>query len=602
MRTLIRPLRDFFADLKRRKVYRAAVVYVLLAAGIIELSDILAPVLGLPDRTLEFVFAAAVIGLPVVLILAWLFDLTPGGLERTAEPEQGVEAPASLVEPGHGAQGDAPRVIAPEEPDPRSLAVLPFENLSGTDEVASLASGLHGDLLTALSKVPGLTVISRRSVMAYRDTPKGPRAIARELNVGTLLEGAVQSAAGRVRLNVQLIDARQEANRWAEHYDRQLSPENIFQIQSDLSTRIVESLHAELGISAPVAPVAPAARPPTADLEAYRLYSQGKTWLDQRTEEGLGRATGFFQEAIARDPGYALPWAGLAEALALLQWYDFPVPDGAPDSHSTALRAVELNPRLAEAHTSLAILHSFRHDAGAALDALRRAVELGPGFAEAHLWISWTFLVAGEPEPALAAAGRALELDPLSPVVQVFAAEAFLANDDPERALQHARRARDLQPAFGLAHFMTALGLHHLDRPDEAVAALEGILERVPPGGSPRHTEIRAVLAASHAAAGRHDQARLELDRILEASDALADPFAAGLAHAALGQTDAAFEAFARVDPWRPLATEQVRYFFPKILAPLRKDSRFQDVLRRVDRGWNLPGRSMDAVEASASQ
>lgn len=577
-------LRDFLVELKRRKVYRAAILYIVVAVGTVELADIVVPFTVLPDWTVGLVFALALFAFPIMLVLAWTYDLR-GGVRRTAE--RGIEAGPAATTDGSGTAREAGQPTsapASDELDPRALAVLPFDNLSGSPEAAPLVAGLHDDLLTALSKAPGLTVISRTSVKGYRDTEKRVGEIARELSVGTLLEGGVQSAGGRVRLNVQLIDARTDVHRWAETYDRALSPENIFQIQTELTKKIVESLHAQLDPTRREL----GERPPTADLEAYRLYAQGQTWLDQRTGDALTRALSYFRQAIERDPSYALAWAGLAETLALMEWYEYRRPEDAPDPDQAARRAEELDPTLAEAHTSLGILHALEQDGPAALEALTRAVELRPGYAEAQIWLAWVYVVLGQPDAALEPARRSLDLNPLSPVVRVFLAEALLAVGDAEQALEHSRRACEIQPGFALAHFMDALVRVHLGQIVEARNILTHALSLGAPTANPTHTQMRAVLALTHAASGDLDEARPELSRIEGAAGELADPFAAGLVHAALGQGDEAFASFGKVTRWEPTETELIRYFFPDVLGPLREDPRYERVLREVNRSWGL--------------
>lgn len=606
-------LRDFFADLKRRKVYRAAIFYIVVAAGVVELADIVVPYTRLPGWTVGVVFAVAVFAFPLVLVAAWAFDVTPSGLERTGPVDDavgtgdearpgdeagaaptGVAKPAATDRPASApaaAPVGEPAITGPER-HPYSVAVLPFENLSGTDEAEPLAAGLHGDLLTALAKIPGLTVIARRSVMGYRGTAKRPAEIARELNVATLLEGAVQRAGGRVRLNVELIDPRQGTQRWAESYDRELSPENLFRIQTELTRRIAESLQAQLGgpdagTAAPTTFGTRPARPPTADLEAYRLYSRGRSLLDHRTADAIGRALDAFGGAIERDPGYALAWAGLAEAVALLRWYDYPQPDDGPDPDRAAHRALELDPDLAEAFTSLGILHALRQDAPASRDALRRATELGPGYAEAQLWLAWILLVLDEPGAALGPARRALELNPHAPSVHVFTAETFLAAGRYAEARERSRRAVELQAGYGLALYMDALAAFHTGALDQAREALVRARALTAPGStSPRPTQIDALLGLTRALADDAPAARAELETIRVDGT---DPYAEGLVLAALGDVDAALDALARVDRWGPLATEELRFLFPRVLGPVRDDPRYPAIRRAVDRSWNIP-------------
>lgn len=586
-----RRVREFIADLKRRKVFRAAILYIAIAAGVVEIADIVVPYTRLPDVTVGIIFAAAVLLFPVALVLAWAYDVSPPMVQRT---EDAAPSPDT---------GEQPRTERPPDTEPPpdgSLAVLPFDNVGGTELGAPLTTGLHGDLLTALSKVPGLTVIARRSVLEYAGTTRSPRQIGRELAVGTLLEGAVQSSAGRVRLNVELIDAQTGTQRWAESYDRELSAENIFQIQTELAARITDSLQAELGGEGAdggegqraleaVTGGGPVPRLPTTDLEAYRQFSRGQSWLAQRTGEGLTEALDAFRAALDRDPEYAPAWAGIAETTALLRWYDFPVPDDAPDPKDAARRALRLDPTLAEAHTSLGILHALRQDAASAHDALEQAAELGPSYAEAHIWLAWIRLVLGRADDALAPARRALELDPWSPVVRVFLGETLLAAGRPDEARAHTRRAAELEPGFALAHYMDAVAAYHQRRMADARAGAERALGLIPSGtSSPRPAQARAVRALALLAEGDEPPARTELATV-QADGSPDAPFSAALILAAAGDPEAAFDALDRVRQWGPVTTEEARYMFPQLLGPLRDDPRYHTVTDAIDRSWNMP-------------
>ncbi|NBB87653.1 MAG: tetratricopeptide repeat protein [Bacteroidetes bacterium] len=464
--------------------------------------------------------------------------------------------------------------------DPCTIAVLPFELPRGSEAAAPLAAGLHDDLLTTLSRVEALTVIARSSVLPYRDAEASVADIARHLEVGTIVAGRLQEAANRVRLNVQLIDARDEHLRWAETYDRALTADNLFDIQSELAEKVASSLKATLS---------PAERnrvgkPPTDDLEAYRLYAQARRRLDTRAEAGIRQAARDFQRAIEQDGQYALAWAGLADALSLFEFYGYPCPDDTPNPMEVAQRAVELDSELGEAHAALGIRHAIRQDGPAALRALQRAVERTPSYAEAHIWLGWVLLCLGRPKKGLDFSERAVELNPLAPAFRVFLAENYLAQGRLEDALRQARRARAIQPEYGLTHFMEGLVLYHQGRLVAAASALQQALSGIPPRGTPTHAEVRAGLAVMHADAGDTPQARTLLDQI----DETGAPFSAGLVYAALGDADAAFDAFERVRAWGTFETEHIRYFFPDVLRPLRNTPRYDALIRRVNQAWGL--------------
>jgi TolB-like protein/DNA-binding SARP family transcriptional activator/Flp pilus assembly protein TadD len=497
--------------------------------------------------------------------------------EREEATVAAVSAPASQ----RAGRSAVPAAASPDRgPFPVStIAVLPFENLSGSADAEPISAGLHDDLLTELSRISSLSVIARTSVMKYRNATLSVPEIARELGVGTVVECAVQTAGGRLRLNVQVIDTASGAHRWAERYDRELSARSIFDLQVELSREIAQALRAEL--TGPVRRRG-AGKEPTEDLEAYRLYAQGRALADQRTPHAMYRSVDYFQRAIERDPGYALAWSGLADALSLLEFYDHAAPATAPGPLHAALRAVELGPDLGQARASLGIVQSLRQQGPAALAELETAIELAPSHAEAHAWLGWVHLLRGCPAEALVCERRAVELDPLAPAFRAYLAEAYLASGEPEEALRHAARACEIQPEYGLARFMEGLVLAHLGRVAEAESALEAAFRLVPPQGAPSHAEIHAVLAVIHLAADDRAAAHARLARI----DGARHPFARGLVLAALADIDGAFTAFQRVRAWDSFSTEHFRYFFPDALAALRADPRYRRMRRELDVTW----------------
>lgn len=459
-----------------------------------------------------------------------------------------------------------------------AVAALPFENLSGSAAAEPFAMGLHDDLLTELSGISALTVIARSSVLRYRGTARPVPEIAQELGVGTIIEGGVQTSGTRLRLNVQVIDAATGAHRWAERYDAELSAQSLFDLQGRLAREIARALEAELTSGERRR----AGHERTEDLEAYRLCVQGRALLDQRTPRVMHRSVEYFQRAIERDSEYALAWSGLADALSLLEFYDHAPPPSAPGPMEAALRAVELGPTFGQAHTSLGIIRSIRHQGAEALTELQKATELTPSHAEAHGWLGWVRLLQGSPADALTSAQRAVELDPLAPAFRAYLAEAQLAAGMFDEALREAARARQVQPEYGLAHFMEGLVLYHAGRLPEAEAALETAAGLAPPWGMPRRAEVHAVLAVIGADNGDFASARARLARI----DGAAHPFSRGLVLAALGDHDEAMAAFERVRSWGSFSVDHYRYFFPGPLDPFRGEPRFERLRREIDRTW----------------
>jgi class 3 adenylate cyclase/TolB-like protein/Flp pilus assembly protein TadD len=490
-----------------------------------------------------------------------------------------VASPPDESGPTSGTSATANRRVE----EARSLAVLPFEVLGRSEEAEFLAAGLHNDLLTELSKVPELTVISRTSVRGYRGTDKPVPRIARELNVGTIVEGAVQSAGSRIRLSVQLIDGREDVHRWAEHYDREVTTDNLFGIQTELAQRIVQSLHATL-IPPPDTPVA---GPATDNLDAYRLVVEGRMQMDFKTEAGFLRAIELFEKAVELDPAFALAWVGLADSLALMEDYQYGDSEVLLARAEEALRrARELAPDSAEVHTSLGLLYTSRQDAPRVIAEYERAIQLQPGYADAHNWHSWMSLLVGRAEVALESAKRAVELNPLSAEAVSNLALSHMVTGNPEKALVEARRVGELSPSYTTADFYEALALYELGRYEEVRSVLTplsvSIAGKVTVPWAGLGPDV--TLAIAHVAAGDSAGARV----ILAGIDTDTYPFAAGLIHAALGEPERAFGAFRRVDQMTAWPCLAIHHHYRAVWRPLRDDPRFEDLLEVAYRSWGM--------------
>ncbi|MGH7572366.1 MAG: adenylate/guanylate cyclase domain-containing protein [Gemmatimonadota bacterium] len=492
----------------------------------------------------------------------WVYEVAPPS--ETPVPESGTSA----REGGERA---------------RSLAVLPFEVVGQSGDAAILASGLHSDLLTELSKVPALTVISRTSVMGYRDTSKPVPRIARELNVGTIIEGSVQSAGNRIRLNVQVIDGVRDIHRWAEHYDRELTTENLFAIQTELTQRIVESLHAELAPRQ----VAANAGPPTADLHAYRLAVEGRMQFDLKTEAGFLRAIELFEEAVELDPSFGLAWVGLADSLALMEDYGYGDGEALLSRADKAVRrALELVPDSAEAHTSLGLLLLTHQDAPGAFREFERAIQLQPGYADAYTWHCWLSLVVGRGDVARKSAEQAVELNPVSAEAVSNFSHSCIAVGDLEKALVEARRAGTLSPSYTTPVFYEGITLYELGRFAEARSVLAplsfaaaGELTVPWAGLGPD-----ATLALAHIGDGDSDAARTILGEI----DPAVFPFAAGVVHAALGEIEPALEAFRSVGEMSAWPSLAIHHYHRSVWLRVREDPRFENLLDVAYRSWRM--------------
>lgn len=586
-------LRSFLAELQRRRVYRVAATYAVVGFVLVQVADLTFVRLGLPGWSVTLVIALVAIGFPLALVLAWAFEITPEGVRRTGSPEAGsgdgdartgagyrallalgllaAAAVGGWYLTGAGGNGE------PRAGD-RSVAVLPFEAL-GENETDPFTEGMHDALLTRLSNVGTLKVISRTSVQAYRDSDKPLPQIARELGVRWVLEGGVQRIGDQIQVNAQLIDPRTDTHAWSESYQRDLTAENLFAIQGELTKRIAGSLEARLTADE----TERVDRRPTEDLEAYRLYMQGRAHLDRRSEEGMRRSLTYFLRALERDSTFALAWSGLADARSLLATYAFaPADSTRREALDAVRRALELDPDLAEAHASRGfLLQGLRLDGPGAAREYRRAIELRPSYARAHHWLGLLLRGLGRKEEGLASLRRAADLDPRSPPILMALANTHRLDGRLEQALETTRRAGELGPDYATPPLYRAVTLVQMGRFDEARDVLTETLAsgEMPPGTT---TNLRALLAVVHLRSGdttRAEELRSSLDM------AGAPVFTRAAVEAEFGDVEAALDALRGAEP--DVDTFGLIRYDP-FLDRVRADQRFRTILRQMNVAWGL--------------
>jgi len=365
-----------------------------------------------------------------------------------------------------GATRAAPRVA--------SLAVLPFVNMSTDPENEFFSDGMTEELINALSRVEGLRVAARTSAFAFKGRDTDVREIGQRLNVGAVLEGSVRRAGNRLRVSAQLIDAADGYHLWSETYDRQLA--DVFEVQDELSRSIVRTLRPKLiGSSAE-----PLVVPATTNLEAYTLYLQGRYFWNTRLVEGYRKAIELFERAVAADPSYPLPYTGIADCFTILSfdYYGvFPAHEGMPKAKAAALRALELDASLAEAHSSLGMVSMlYDWDWPLAEREFRRSLELNPDYVQPRLWYSMLLTVLRRPDEAMEVLRRATEVEPLSLIVHQMVARVLLYAGRYEEALDRNRRLLEMDPSFHPGYDTLVRALLALGRLDEAeAAAREGV-------------------------------------------------------------------------------------------------------------------------------
>src|SRR5438093_11542184 len=402
---------NFFAELKRRNVYKVAVAYIVagwaLSQGIAQVF----PVFDIPNWAIRLIVLLIILGLPIAVVLAWMFELTPQGIKRTetadampAVPRQKKHAWIYVVIVGaaisvalfflgrytaQSREGGRPPAVAGSLPQ-KSIAVLPFDNLSRDPDNAFFAEGVQEEILTRLAKVADLKVIAHTSTQRFKSAPSDLRDVAKQLDVMNILEGSVQKSNDQVRVNVQLINAITNAHLWAEIYDRKLS--DIFAVQSDIAKTVADTLQAKLtGAEKQMI-----AAQPTNDTAAYELYHKGRSLWEKRSGDNIPKAIAFYEQEIARDPNYALAYAGLAKAYILLPFYaGADRRDASVKAKDAALKALRLDLNLAEAHAALGkVLFFSEIDLPGAMREYKRAIELPPNDATAHHWLGNDTLAA----------------------------------------------------------------------------------------------------------------------------------------------------------------------------------------------------------------
>src|SRR5882762_3095911 len=342
----------FFEELQRRKVYRVAAAYIIAAGFIIQIGSAVFPAWELPNWTLRLVVVLLLMGFPIALILAWAYDVTPQGIRVTPGSNRRRNL-LMLITMGVIICSGAGFFLLPRASArkvDKSIAVLPFQNLSDEKENAYFADGIQDDILTNLSKIGDLKVISRMSVMSYRgDGARNAREIGKALGVATLLEGSVRRAGNRVRVSVQLINANNDEHIWAEDYDRDLT--DVFAIQTDLARKIASALQAKLSPNEN----AQLDRRPTSDSDAYLLYVQAHDYATRpdRLRETSLKAEELFEQAIKLDPNFAAAYAGLSMVESWLYHESEPIPTHREKARLNANEALRLQPDLPEGHLAL---------------------------------------------------------------------------------------------------------------------------------------------------------------------------------------------------------------------------------------------------------
>ena len=445
----------FFSELKRRRVGKVAIGYGAVAWMVTEASSVVMPALRLPEWTVTFVVVFLMVGFPVAMIMAWVFDVGPQGIKRTAPLSQetasmqvrlrvAYAAVVLLLMAGLGYllyERGLGRAMAGERHG--SIAVLPFTNLSGDASKDYFSDGMSEELLNLLARVPGLQVASRTSAFAYKGRNVDIRQVGKDLGVETVLEGSVRQAGDQVRITAQLIDTETGFHLWSDTYDRQLA--DIFQVQDEIAGAIVDRLRIQLAPEDQQ--LAQRTRAPTQNVEAYELYLQGRAVWKKRGEENLKRAIELYQSALARDPAFARAHAALASAYVVMAGYTKEQGDEKkfnPMAETSARQALVLEPNIGEAHAVLAQINADRGDFLDAESGFFFAISLEPNEPTPHHWYSILLSRVGRLQAGLTQARRAYELDPSSPILAANLGNMLLQLGQDDEALRFVSLASEL--------------------------------------------------------------------------------------------------------------------------------------------------------------
>ena len=580
---------NFFAELKRRNVYKVAVAYAVVGWVIAQIATQIFPFLEIPNWVVRLVIVLIAIGFPIALIIAWAFEATPEGIKRTEDVDLDAQTRApkkhawiyvvivgALLSVGLfmlGRYGFREKVSAASELPAKSIAVLPFESLSEEKNNAFFAQGVQDEILTRLAKVADLKVIARTSTQRFKSAPADLRDVAQQLGVTNILEGSVQKANDQVRVNVQLINALTNAHLWAEIYDRKLT--DIFAVESDIAKTIADTLQAKLTGSEKMA----ITTKPTANPEAYELYLKGKFFWNKRTAADLRKSIEYFYEAIAKDPNYALAYAGLAQAWKLLPAFNGGSPqDCFPQAESAAKRALAIDDTLSDAHAALASLKGLNgFDYPGAIAEYERALQLNPNDATAHQWFANDTLAnIGQNEREVTVMKRAVELDPLSLIINSNLGWAYIHARRLDDAVAQLRKTVEMDASFYYARYGLALALELKGAIPEAIAEYQKTIsisdDPVPLG----------MLGRLYATRGRKDEAQQVLQQLRQRREQrYTAAYSLALVYLGLGDRNEALnwleQGYHEHDGFNigPIRVDP-------LLAPLHGDPRFEALAEKI--------------------
>jgi TolB-like protein/tetratricopeptide (TPR) repeat protein len=585
-------MNNFFAELKRRNVYKVAVAYAVVGWLLVQVATQVFPFFDIPNWAVRLVVLLIAIGFPIALVIAWAFELTPEGIKRTATADAKnqhsrnriwiyvvvIGAALSLALFLLARHSVRRAVSIPSESrnaaalSEKSIAVLPFANLSHDPDNAYFAAGIQDEIITRLSKIGDLKVVSCTSTQRFKSAPDDVPAIAAQLKVANILEGSVQRTADAVRVNVQLIKGDTDTHLWADTFDRRLT--DIFAVESEIAKTIAATLQAKLTGSEQSA----IAEQPTRNTDAHQLYLKGRFFWNKRTGQNLNKAADYFNEAIAADPKYALAYVGLADSYVLMPLYGAGVPrDCNVKAQAAVKQALDLDDLSAEAHASQGEVYCFALNYAKAIGEFQRAIELNPNYPTARQWYGSSGLVAlGRFDDAINQVKRAMALDPLSLVINADLGNSYYRARRYDEAIKQLRKTIDLDPGFYYAHWNLGSAL----RANGDVSGAIGEYEKARALND--DPSMLGLLANAYASAGRKEEAikiRDDLEAISKQRYVSGYSFA--LAYLGLGDKGEALRQLQK--GYEDRAGDALRFIrVDPLLDPLRGDPQFEELAEKI--------------------
>jgi adenylate cyclase len=573
---------NFFAELKRRNVYKVAVAYAVVGWLVVQISSTVLPTFHAPEWVVQTLVVLVAIGFPIALVIAWAFELTPEGLKRTEfANELPTKAPRShawiyvvLVAGAISVSlfflGRYTSSKQSAELPTKSIAVLPFDNQNRDPDTEYLSDGIPESIINSLSQLPNLKVMSRNSVFHYKGKNMDAPAVAKELKVQAVLTGRMTQRGDGLSISVELINAQDNSQIWGQQYNRKLA--DVFAVQEEIAKEISEKLRLKLT----GAERQQLAKRPTENLKAFQYYMQGRVYAQRRTREDLLEAIRYCEKAIEEDRNYALAYAGLADAYASLGTRAYIAPiEGKRKAEEAARKALNLDENLAESHAALgeASVTIAPYNFSLGERELRRAIELSPSLAMAHEYLAISLLRRGRHDESLEGYLKARELDPLSSIIARQVAAPYYLKRDYVRALELLRQANELGPAFSV-HW--EIGVYIQNKLyNEALAELENAkLER----------KSDPILIYStgmvYAAQGKRAEALQTIKELEEMSGAsLSQAHWMAKIYATLNEKEQALS-------WleRGLATGAIGGFYKDepVWDPIRSDPRFEALVAKM--------------------